>query len=159
METDYVPPPHINRTLARHVRQGDPFSLSCSVTVDFGVLVDLSWATPNPNAIREGRVLTPRGSVKNLTLSGSNLKVVEQGLTVHRATKDDQGIYHCKVTDHSGNTQTKSEFVRILQEAEAYLRDLLWRVPIPNSYWGIFRSCPMGCSYWGSSRTNSWMVM
>ena len=45
-----------------------------------------------------------------------------QGITVHKATKDDQGIYSCTVVDHSHNTQTKSEFIRILEEQESYLR-------------------------------------
>ena len=45
-----------------------------------------------------------------------------QGITVHKATKDDQGIYSCTVVDHSYNTQTKSEFIRILEEQESYLR-------------------------------------
>ena len=45
-----------------------------------------------------------------------------QGITVHKATKDDQGTYSCTVVDHSYNTQTKSEFIRILEEQESYLR-------------------------------------
>ena len=45
-----------------------------------------------------------------------------QKLTVHRSTKEDQGAYECKVKDHSGHTQSKTEFVRILEEEESYLR-------------------------------------
>ena len=45
-----------------------------------------------------------------------------QKLTVHRSTKEDQGVYECRVRDHSGNTQSKTEFVRILEEEESYLR-------------------------------------
>ena len=45
-----------------------------------------------------------------------------QGITVRKATKDDQGTYSCTVVDHSYNTQTKSEFIRILEEQESYLR-------------------------------------
>ena len=77
-KTSYVPPPHINRTLARHVRKGDAFSLSCSVTIDSGVMAELSWATPNSKAITAGRVFTPPSTAKNLSLAGTHLKVVEQ---------------------------------------------------------------------------------
>jgi hypothetical protein len=45
-----------------------------------------------------------------------------QGLTIRRATKDDQGLYECKVQDHSGNTRTKTEFIRILEKEEPYIR-------------------------------------
>ena len=78
MKTDYVPPPYINRTLARHVRIGDPFSLTCSVTIDFGTMVELNWKTPNSKAITDNRVTTPHIVTKNLTMSGTHLKVVEQ---------------------------------------------------------------------------------
>lgn len=77
-KTSYVPPPHINRTLARHVRKGDAFSLTCSVTIEFDVMVKLSWKTPNLKAITEARVITPPSVVKNLTMAGTHLKVVEQ---------------------------------------------------------------------------------
>ena len=78
MKTEYVPPPFINRTLARHVRNGDPFSLACSVTIDFGVMVELNWKTPNSKAVTDNRITTPPSSTKNLTMSGTHLKVVEQ---------------------------------------------------------------------------------
>ena len=78
MKTEYVPPPYINRTLARHVRMGDPFSLTCSVTIDFGTMVELNWKTPNSKAIEDNRVSTPQSETKNLTMSGTHLKVVEQ---------------------------------------------------------------------------------
>ena len=78
MKTEYVPPPYINRTLARHVRIGDPFSLTCSVTIDFGTMVELNWKTPNSKAVEDNRVTTPQSETKNLTMSGTHLKVVEQ---------------------------------------------------------------------------------
>ena len=78
MRQEYVPPPYINRTEARHVRIGDPFSLTCSVTVDFGTMVELNWKTPNSKAITDNRVTTPQKMTKNLTMSGTHLKVVEQ---------------------------------------------------------------------------------
>ena len=43
-------------------------------------------------------------------------------MVIFCSTKDDQGVYECRVRDHSGNQQTKSEFVRILDEEESYLR-------------------------------------
>ncbi len=45
-----------------------------------------------------------------------------QTLTVERSTKEDQGIYECTVEDHARNRQSKSEFIRIMEEAESYLR-------------------------------------
>ena len=78
MRTSYLPPPHINRTLARHVRQGDAFSLTCSVTVDINTVVEISWSTPNQKAIVDNRVFTPPSTAKNLSLAEAHLKVVEQ---------------------------------------------------------------------------------
>ena len=37
-KTSYVPPPHINNTMARRVLKGDAFSLVCSVMVDFNTV-------------------------------------------------------------------------------------------------------------------------
>ena len=97
MKTDYVPPPYINRTLARHVRIGDPFSLTCSVTIDFGTMVELNWKTPNSKAISDNRVTTPHIVTKNLTMSGTHLKVVEQ--VNHFLSY--VGVYQCKIIAYS----------------------------------------------------------
>ena len=79
METSYVPPPHINRTLARHINLGDPFTLTCSVTVDIGIMVDLSWMTPNAKAMNQGRLEAPaQSTARNLSMGGTQLKIVEQ---------------------------------------------------------------------------------
>ncbi len=56
--------------------------------------------------------------VLTLILFGLLLK----GLTIKKATKDDQGLYECKVVDHSGNTKTKTEFIRVLEQEETYIR-------------------------------------
>jgi hypothetical protein len=45
-----------------------------------------------------------------------------QSLTIKRATKDDQGLYECKVEDHSGNRKKKTEFIRVLEKEEPYIR-------------------------------------
>ena len=75
-QSSYVPPPHINDTLARRVTIGQTFSLTCSVIVDFDTVVDLSWDIPNPNAINENRLKDPERTSKNLSLSGTSLKKV-----------------------------------------------------------------------------------
>ncbi len=45
-----------------------------------------------------------------------------QTLEIRDATKDDQGAYECRVTDHSGNTKSRSEFVRVADRDEPFLR-------------------------------------
>ena len=45
-----------------------------------------------------------------------------QSIKIVDASLDDQGSYECKVVDHSGNSQAKSEFVRILEKEEPFLR-------------------------------------
>jgi hypothetical protein len=47
-------------------------------------------------------------------------------LTIKKATKDDQGLYECTVEDHSGNRKKKTEFIRILEREEPYIRYLLF---------------------------------
>lgn len=47
------------QTLARHVRLGETFNLTCSVIVDFHVMVELTWTIPNQAAIKENRVTVP----------------------------------------------------------------------------------------------------
>ena len=39
-----------------------------------------------------------------------------QSLTILKSTKDDQGLYECTIVDHSGNTKTKTEFIRVLEQ-------------------------------------------
>jgi hypothetical protein len=78
LKTSYVPPPFINRTMARHVRKGDAFTLVCSVTVDLNSIVELTWLTPNPKAAGDHRVQLPGNSARNLSLSGTHLKIIEQ---------------------------------------------------------------------------------
>ena len=75
-QSSYVPPPHINDTLARRVTIGQTFSLTCSVIVDFDTVVDLAWDIPNPNAINENRLRVPARTSQNLSLSGTSLKKV-----------------------------------------------------------------------------------
>ena len=78
----YVPPPHINNTLARNVMKGDPFTLICSVMVDFGTIVDLTWETPNPRAIADHRISEPATINHNLSWPGTHLKRVEQVINI-----------------------------------------------------------------------------
>ncbi len=77
-KTAYIPRPHIDQTMARHVRKGDAFTLKCSVTVDLNSIVELGWHTPNPRAIADGRLITPDTISRNFSLSESHLKIVEQ---------------------------------------------------------------------------------
>ena len=77
-KTSYVPPPHINITMARNVMKGDAFSLICTVMVDFNTIVELTWKTPNPKAIPEHRLTLPVSSYHNLSWPGTHLKRVEQ---------------------------------------------------------------------------------
>ena len=44
-----------------------------------------------------------------------------QTLSIQRAKLEDQGSYSCTVTDHSGNKQTRKEFVRVQKEDEPSL--------------------------------------
>ncbi|XP_059087174.1 vascular endothelial growth factor receptor 1-like [Tigriopus californicus] len=122
METAYVPPPYINRTLARQVQLGHTFTLVCSVTIDTGVMVELSWTTPNSKSMSTRRLIVPDQISRNLSMGNTQLRVIERSLTIHQATLDDQGSYVCEVTDHSENRQRKSEFVRILEKEEPFLR-------------------------------------
>ena len=78
----YVPPPHINTTLARNAMKGDPFTLICSVMVDFSTLVDLTWTTPNPRAIADHRISEPATINRNLSWPGTHLKLVEQVINI-----------------------------------------------------------------------------
>ena len=43
-------------------------------------------------------------------------------MSISDAVLDDQGPYTCTVEDHSGNKKSKSEFVRILEADEPFLR-------------------------------------
>ena len=53
--------------------------MTCSVTIDFNVMVELTWKIPNLAAIRENRVETPDTVARNLSLApGINYKQVEQ---------------------------------------------------------------------------------
>ena len=83
MQTSYVPPPFINDTLAQNISRGKTFTLVCSVTVDFGVIVDLSWTTPNGKAKSQGRLMAPEQISRNLSLGGTQLKRVEQVMSRH----------------------------------------------------------------------------
>ena len=53
--------------------------MTCSVTIDFNVMVELTWKIPNLAAIKESRVETPDTVARNLSLApGINYKQVEQ---------------------------------------------------------------------------------
>lgn len=121
MRTSYVPPPHINRTSGSHVTVMETLALTCTITVDWGVMVRLSWQLPNKDAITP-RLLLPEPVSRNVSLGGSHLKVVEQKILLHNVEKEDQGNYMCIVTDHSGNTKTRREYVRIYDRDQSFLR-------------------------------------
>jgi hypothetical protein len=56
---------------------GDDLNLACSVTVDFNVMVELSWIIPGPSV--KSRIIIPDPVARNLSLApGISLKQVEQ---------------------------------------------------------------------------------
>ena len=90
--TDFVPPPVIELQQGSssgggggangggHVKVGDTFQLKCSVTLDIGVRVELSWTTPNSLAL-SGRRLAASDSIeqtRNFSMGATHLKVVER---------------------------------------------------------------------------------
>jgi len=121
MKTKYVPPPHINRTSGSHVTVGETLVLTCSISVNWNVMVRLSWNLPN-RAARQPRLLLPDPISRNVSIGGTHLKVVEQKLQLNNVDKEDQGSYACIVTDHSNNQQTRREFVRIYERNQSFLR-------------------------------------
>ena len=120
LETHYVPPPQIRRESGPHQTAGAALVLSCSVSVGWGVMVRLAWAVPGPAA--PPRLLLPDPTSRNVSIGGSHLKVVEQKLVLNNVNKEDQGSYACVVTDHSGNKQTRREFVRVYARDASFLR-------------------------------------
>jgi len=121
MQTRYVPPPHINRTSGSHVTVGETLVLTCSISVNWNVMVRLSWNLPN-RAASQPRLLLPDPISRNVSIGGTHLKVVEQKLQLNNVDKEDQGSYACIVTDHSGNQQTRREFIRIYDRDQSFLR-------------------------------------
>ena len=117
----YVPPPHINRTSGSHVTVGETLVLTCSISVNWNVMVRLSWNLPN-RAAKQPRLLLPDPISRNVSIGGTHLKVVEQKLQLNNVDKEDQGSYACIVTDHSNNQQTRREFVRIYERDQSFLR-------------------------------------
>ena len=67
---------------ARNIMKGDPFTLICSVMVDFSTIVDLTWSTPNPRAIADHRLSQPDTVHRNLSWPGTHLKLVEQVINI-----------------------------------------------------------------------------
>ncbi len=93
MNTNYVPPPVINKEAARLVRVGDDFTLLCSVTVDYGVMVELRWTTPSARAASEGRLHAQEQAARNLSIGGTHIKTVEQVGAVKRRSR--KSFFHC----------------------------------------------------------------
>ena len=118
METSYVPPPHINKTSGSHVTLGETLVLTCTVSVSWNIMVSLSWDLPN----KQARPFLPDPVSRNVSIGGTNLKVVEQKLQLHRVSREDQGSYGCVVTDHSNNRQTRREFIRIYERDQSFLK-------------------------------------
>ena len=100
---------------------GETLILTCSVSINWNIMVDLSWKLPNKFA-RSPRLLLPDPVSRNVSIGGSYLKVVEQKLQLHRVDKEDQGNYECIVTDHSNNNQSRREFIRIYQRDQSFLK-------------------------------------
>ena len=95
--------------------------LTCTVSVSWNIMVSLSWDLPNSQATQP-RLVLPEPVSRNVSIGGTNLKVVEQKLKLHRVDKEDQGSYACIVTDHSNNQQTRREFIRIYERDQSFLR-------------------------------------
>ncbi|XP_023347785.1 vascular endothelial growth factor receptor 1, partial [Eurytemora carolleeae] len=119
-KTSYVPPPHINKTSGEHVTAGQTLVLTCTITVDWSIQVRLSWSVPNTSK-NVARIETPDPISRNVTLGGKPFKVVEQRLRISNAEQEDQGSYECVVTDHSGNSKSKREFIRIYERDQSFL--------------------------------------
>ncbi len=90
MKSSFVPPPQINQTVndgdwRGNVRRrgrrvsvsvGDNFDLSCSVTVDFGVRVELSWTTPLP--LGTPRLKVGAQTARNMSMGATHLMMVQR---------------------------------------------------------------------------------
>ena len=80
---------------------GETLVLTCTVSVSWNNWVSLSWDLPN----KQARPFLPDPVSRNVSIGGSYLKVVEQKLTLHRVSREDQGSYGCIVRDHSNNNK------------------------------------------------------
>ena len=69
-----MPPPHINKTSGSHVTAGETLVLTCSVSVNWNIMVSLSWSLPNQHAAAP-RLLLPDPVSRNVSIGGSYLKV------------------------------------------------------------------------------------
>lgn len=78
-----MPPPHINKTSGNHVTRGQRLVLTCSVSVNWNIMVNLAWTLPNNNA-KFPRLKFPEPTSRNVSIGGSYLKVVEQRLELDR---------------------------------------------------------------------------
>ena len=118
--SSYVPPPHINKTSGSHITRGQTLVLTCSVSVNWNIMVNLAWNIPNSNP--NGRLLLPEPRSRNVSIGGSYLKGVAQKLELRRVDMEDQGNYECIVTDHSNNNQKRREFIRIYERDQSFLK-------------------------------------
>ncbi|KAK8759242.1 hypothetical protein V5799_003128 [Amblyomma americanum] len=90
----------------------ESITLNCTLTVEEGAMVFMSWDYPNKNSSRI-EVKKPVRQNKTFGQERFILSVVTSQLTVRDMQWSDEGWYTCSCRDHGGKTNNDSVFIHV----------------------------------------------
>ncbi|CAG2106712.1 unnamed protein product, partial [Medioppia subpectinata] len=105
--------PLIDDSRAKNVFINSTFTLKCFVHIELGVIIVITWDVPNHNTLE--RFTESMAETQRIELNGNSYDTVSKNLTITDAQMEDDGNYHCNVTDGNGRVFSTSKKVTVYE--------------------------------------------
>ncbi|GAB0098867.1 vascular endothelial growth factor receptor 1 [Sergentomyia squamirostris] len=120
--TEFVNKPRITSETADHATQGGKLVLNCSVEMRVGVAFTMDWEMPNNNIAREESRVNFEGPTKEISNLDKTMQIGRSTLIINNIDKHkDQGLYICRVTDHTGKSNSNNKNIIILNPNQGFI--------------------------------------
>uniref|UniRef100_A0A6B2EPK2 Putative vascular endothelial growth factor receptor 1-like isoform x3 n=1 Tax=Phlebotomus kandelakii TaxID=1109342 RepID=A0A6B2EPK2_9DIPT len=120
--TEFVSKPRITSHTGDHATQGGKLELNCTVDMRVGVAFTMEWDLPNDNVAKEENRVVIDGPFRDFSPSDNNLQIGLSKLIINNMDKaKDQGLYFCKVTDHSNKSNSNNKRITVLDPNQGFI--------------------------------------
>ncbi|XP_059619407.1 vascular endothelial growth factor receptor 1 isoform X2 [Phlebotomus argentipes] len=120
--TEFVSKPRITSHTGDHATQGGKLELNCTVDMRVGVAFTMEWDLPNDNVAKEENRVVIEGPTKEFSPSDNTMQIGRSKLIINNMDKaKDQGLYICKVTDHSSKSNSNNKRITILDPNQGFI--------------------------------------
>ncbi|XP_054166017.1 vascular endothelial growth factor receptor 1-like [Oppia nitens] len=105
--------PLIDDSRAKNVFTNSTFTLKCFVHIELGVIIVITWDVPNKNSL--GRIAESLAETQRIEVNGNSYDTVSKNITISDVQIEDEGVYHCNVTDGNGRVFSASKKITVYE--------------------------------------------